>query len=293
MNWFYRVSVAATVLCLVVVVLGAYVRLSDAGLGCPDWPGCYGHITIPKSEEHVARAEALFPERPVEARKAWLEMIHRYAASVLGLFIVAGAVMSLRHRGSSMPTVLPWVLLVAVLIQGTLGMWTVTWLLKPAVVTAHLLGGMTILSLLFLQTVSTRRALRSASPGVKPPPHVTPGLRRFGLIALVVLSLQIFLGGWTSTNYAALGCPDFPTCNGAYWPPETDFRSGFKLWHGIGEDYEGDASARTPVRPSIMFIAWVPSSPHWCLVFWPFACGARPACRFTRARSVPRWCCRC
>ena len=239
MNWFYRVSVAATVLCLVVVVLGAYVRLSDAGLGCPDWPGCYGHITIPKSEEHVARAEALFPERPVEARKARLEMIHRYAASVLGLFIVAGAVMSLRHRGSSMPTVLPWVLLVAVLIQGTLGMWTVTWLLKPAVVTAHLLGGMTILSLLFLQTVSTRRALRSASPGVKPPPHVTPGLRRFGLIALVVLSLQIFLGGWTSTNYAALGCPDFPTCNGAYWPPETDFRSGFKLWHGIGEDYEG------------------------------------------------------
>ena len=98
---------------------------------------------------------------------------------------------------------------------------------------------MTILALLFLQTLSTRRAVRSASPGIKPPPHVSPGLRRFGLIALVVLALQIFLGGWTSTNYAAFGCPDFPTCNGAYWPPETDFRSGFKIWHGIGEDFEG------------------------------------------------------
>ena len=239
MNWFYRLSVVATVLCLVVVVLGAYVRLSDAGLGCPDWPGCYGHLTVPEAEEHIARAEARFPERPVDVGKAWLEMIHLYAASTLGLLLVASAVISLRHRGSSMPTKLYWVLLVAVLLQGTLGMWTVTWLLKPAVVTAHLLGGMTILALLFLQTLSTRRAVRSASPGIKPPPHVSPGLRRFGLIALVVLALQIFLGGWTSTNYAAFGCPDFPTCNGAYWPPETDFRSGFKIWHGIGEDFEG------------------------------------------------------
>lgn len=239
MNWFYRVTVAATMLCLVVVVLGAYVRLSDAGLGCPDWPGCYGHLTIPKADADIARAEARFPERPVEARKAWLEMIHRYAASVLGLFILAGAALSLRHRGTRLPTVLPWVLLVAVLIQGTLGMWTVTWLLKPAVVTAHLLGGMTILALLFLQTVATRRGLRPQPPTVVPPPHISPGLRRLGLIAIVVLALQIFLGGWTSTNYAALGCPDFPTCHGAYWPPETDFRSGFKIWHGIGEDFEG------------------------------------------------------
>lgn len=239
MNGFYRLTVAATVLCLVVVVLGAYVRLSDAGLGCPDWPGCYGHLTIPQSEEAVARAEQRFPERPVEAEKAWLEMIHRYAASVLGLLLIAGAILSLRHRGTALPTVLPWVLLVAVLIQGTLGMWTVTWLLKPAVVTAHLMGGMTILALLFLQTVATRRGLRPRPPASAPPPHITPGLRRFGLIALVVLVIQIFLGGWTSTNYAALGCPDFPTCHGAYWPPETDFRSGFKIWHGIGEDFEG------------------------------------------------------
>lgn len=249
--WFYRLTLAATVLCLVVVVLGAYVRLSDAGLGCPDWPGCYGHLTIPKTEDEIARAESRFPERPVEARKAWLEMIHRYAASVLGLMLIAAAVMSLRHKGTRLPTVLPWVLLVAVLIQGTLGMWTVTWLLKPAVVTAHLMGGMTILSLLFLQTLAARRALRAEAPNSGPPPHVSAGMRRLGLVAVVVLAMQIFLGGWTSTNYAALGCPDFPTCHGAYWPPQTDFGSAFTFWHGIGEDYEGGrlaADARATIH---------------------------------------------
>jgi heme a synthase len=253
MPWFYRLTLAATVLCLVVVVLGAYVRLSDAGLGCPDWPGCYGHLTIPKTEADIARAEAQYPERPVEARKAWLEMIHRYVASLLGFVLIITALLSLRHRNTRLPTVLPWVLLVAVLIQGTLGMWTVTWLLKPAVVTAHLMGGMTILSLLFLQTLATRRALRPDAPSSVPPPHVTAGMRRLGLIALLVLAMQIFLGGWTSTNYAALGCPDFPTCHGAYWPPQTDFGSAFTFWHGIGEDYEGGRLA-SDARATIHYV---------------------------------------
>lgn len=237
MRWFYRLTTLATVLCLCVVVLGAYVRLSDAGLGCPDWPGCYGHVTIPKTDADVARAEARFPERPVEAPKAWKEMIHRYAASLLGLLILALAVMRFRLRDSRLPAVLPYALVGLVIFQGILGMWTVTWQLKPFVVTAHLLGGMTTLSLLFWLWLSARRAYRNTATPAATGTRITPGLRRLGLVALVVLGLQIFLGGWTSTNYAALGCPDFPTCHGQYWP-EMDMAEAFTLWHGLGINYE-------------------------------------------------------
>ena len=235
MRWFYRLTTLATVLCLCVVVLGAYVRLSDAGLGCPDWPGCYGHVTIPQHVDDVARAEARFPERPVEADKAWKEMIHRYLASALGLLIVIMALVRTRLRDGRLPSVLPWALVGLVIFQGMLGMWTVTWQLKPLVVTAHLLGGLTTLSMLFWLWLSTRAVM--SPPAVASGVRVTPGLRRIGLLALIVLALQIFLGGWTSTNYAALGCPDFPTCHGQYWP-EMDVGEAFTLWHGLGINYE-------------------------------------------------------
>src|SRR5687767_842847 len=146
MNLFRWLTTAALLLCTVVVVLGAYVRLSDAGLGCPDWPGCYGHLTVPSEAAQVAQAQEKFPERPVEAAKAWKEMIHRYLASTLGLLIVGLALLSFRDGH---PRVLPRVLLLLVIFQGLLGMWTVTWLLKPLAVTAHLLGGLTTLGLLW------------------------------------------------------------------------------------------------------------------------------------------------
>lgn len=240
MLWFYRLATASVILCLCVVVFGAYVRLTDAGLGCPDWPGCYGHVTIPRTDEAVARAEAAFPDFPVDAGKAWNEMIHRYLASTLGLLILIMAVMRTRLHDPHLPRVLPWALLAVVIFQGMLGMWTVTLLLKPLVVTAHLMGGMTTLALLFWLWLSTRRAVRLARGEARtpePPARITPGLRRLGLAALIVLAGQIFLGGWTSTNYAALGCPDFPTCHGRYWP-DMDFKEAFTLWHGLGQNFE-------------------------------------------------------
>lgn len=239
MRLLERLSLWSVITCFCVVVLGAYVRLSDAGLGCPDWPGCYGHLTIPKTPEEVARAEAQFPERPVEAPKAWKEMIHRYLAAILGLMILVMAGLRARISDSRVPRILPYALLALVIFQGTLGMWTVTLLLKPLVVTAHLMGGMTTLALLFLLWLKLRRlnAVSASASSEVPSARVNPGLRRLGLAALIVVVLQIFLGGWTSTNYAALGCPDFPTCHGQ-WVPPLAMAEAFTFWHGLGQNFE-------------------------------------------------------
>ena len=234
MLWFQRLNLTALALCFIVVVFGAYVRLSDAGLGCPDWPGCYGHLGVPDEAHEVTAAEARYPERPVEAPKAWKEMIHRYLASTLGLLIVAMAVMSLRLPQA--PRLLPWALVGVVIFQGVLGMWTVTWQLKPLAVTAHLLGGMTTLAMLFWLYLRTRTSLLKPSPSWGSLDGGTR-LRQFALLSLVVLTIQIFLGGWTSTNYAALACPDLPTCHGEWWP-ETDVGEAFTLWRGLGTNYE-------------------------------------------------------
>lgn len=231
MSTFRRLNLLTIALCFVVIVFGAYVRLSDAGLGCPDWPGCYGHLGVPSSDQHVAEANAAYPERPVEAHKGWKEMIHRYLASTLGLLIVTLALLSLRLRGQGAPRVLPWVLVGLVIFQGVLGMWTVTWQLKPLVVTGHLLGGLTTLSLLTWMWLSSRPSREQAGPAL-------PGwLRKLAALGLVAVALQIFLGGWTSTNYAALACPDLPTCHGR-WLPETDYREAYTLWRGLGINYE-------------------------------------------------------
>jgi cytochrome c oxidase assembly protein subunit 15 len=241
---FLGLTALAAALTLVVVVLGAFVRLSDAGLGCPDWPGCYGHLTPPSAEHHVAAANAAHPERPVEAPKAWKEMVHRYAASTLGLIIVALAAVAWRRRQvAGQPVRLPLLLVPLVLLQGALGMWTVTLLLKPLVVTLHLVGGMAILALL---TLSLLRQCGWLATGAR----ATPALRRVAVVAFVLLCVQVALGGWVSTNYAAVACPDLPTCQGAWWP-SADFDEGFVLWRGLGIDYEGgvlDHPARVAIH---------------------------------------------
>lgn len=226
---FRNLTIFAILLTLLVVVLGAYVRLSDAGLGCPDWPGCYGSLILDESPEGMAHAEKNY-ERPVEASKAWKEMIHRYFASSLGLVILILTVMAwkrpeLGQRG------LTAFLSLLVMFQGALGMWTVTLLVKPVIVMSHLLGGLATLSLLLLLLLRIRN---------KRLPKEKRGGRLKGLAtaALIVLVIQIALGGWTSTNYAALACPNFPTCFGNEWNPAVDYKEGFVLWRGLGVDYE-------------------------------------------------------
>ncbi len=228
---FKRLAFFGTVLALCVVVLGAYVRLSDAGLGCPDWPGCYGTLTVPQSEQAIQQAQAGFPDSTIEIGKAWKEMAHRYLAGTLGLIVLAIFALAWRHkRILHVSPVLPSALLLLIIFQAALGMWTVTMLLKPAIVSAHLIGGMTTLGLL---TWITHR--HWGSYGVH---HASTGLHWMIRGALLVLLGQIFLGGWTSTNYAALACTDFPTCHGA-WLPQMDFKDAFHLVRELGESANG------------------------------------------------------
>ena len=233
-QWFGRIAATATVLALVVIVVGSWVRLTDAGLGCPDWPGCYGQITAPDAPGEVELAESAFPHAPVDSGKAWREMFHRYLAGMLGLLILAMAVLAwLNRRDVAQQRVLPFVILGLVIFQGALGMWTVTLLLRPAIVTLHLIMGMTTLALLAWAT------LRHYTPGAsftrRP---AESNLRPWAAVGLLVLGMQIALGGWTSTNYAALACPDFPTCQGQ-WIPDLEFDGAFSLMGHPGVNYEG------------------------------------------------------
>ncbi len=244
-TWYRRCLWLGAGLALVVVVLGAYVRLSDAGLGCPDWPGCYGHLVLPADEAVRSSAQTAWPERPIEAGKAWREMVHRYAASSLGLVIVLASFCAwLNRRDPRQPVILPAVLLGVVIFQGLLGMWTVTLLLKPLIVMGHLLGGLTTLGLLAWLLLEAKRSRAS----IVPPGRRVPWLAVSGL---VILGLQIALGGWTSSNYAALACPDIPTCQGEWWPVESNFAEGFILWRGLGINYEFgvlDAPSRVAIH---------------------------------------------
>ncbi len=211
-----------TGLAFAVVLLGAYVRLSDAGLGCPDWPGCYGRISPWHADALIAEVHRADPFGPVSHAKAWKEMLHRYLAGSLGLLILSIAILAWRRLPPAR-RVLPGLLLALVVFQALLGMWTVTQQLKPMIVAAHLLGGMATLALLawllFRQRVASWPATRAPLPLAR------------GLLLLVLL--QIALGGWVSANYAALACPDFPTCQGAWWPA-ADFAAGFSLQHPLG-----------------------------------------------------------
>lgn len=229
MSAFRTLNLVALVWCFCVVVFGAYVRLSDAGLGCPDWPGCYGHVGVPEAAHEVTAAQQAYPDRPVQAPKAWKEMIHRYLAETLGLLCVSLAALALVHRKQGAPYKTGLLLVALVCFQGVLGMWTVTWQLKPLAVTGHLLGGMSTLSLLYWLRISTGPVLAL--------PAVSRRLQVFTVIALALVAVQIFLGGWTSTNYAALACPDLPTCHGQ-WLPHTNYPEAYTLWRGLGQSYE-------------------------------------------------------
>lgn len=285
-----------------VIVFGAFVRLSNAGLSCPDWPTCYGHITWPQRPHAIAKADAAFPDRPYETHKAWREQTHRFLAGTLGVLVLALALaaswrvrrrlllvivgialiaigiplyMTRHYVPSSIVAALGEALLlgcalfwrgggwrrIAVLtlavvcFQALLGMWTVTWLLKPIVVSGHLLGGMTTFALLawlaWKLSGARARAPREAA------------LSAAVVVGLVLLACQIFLGGWTSSNYAALACgigpQSFPKCLGQWWPP-VDFHQGFILWRGIGVNFEGgilDAAARSAIQIAHRFGALV------------------------------------
>ncbi|HEX9707993.1 MAG TPA: COX15/CtaA family protein [Steroidobacteraceae bacterium] len=240
--WFRRAAFAATVLCAIVVVVGAWVRLTNAGLGCPDWPGCYGHIHPSQAVQRAAEINAANPERPFDYQKAINEMVHRYVVAVLGIIILGLAALSVwNRRDPAQPRILPWVVVILIVFQAMLGMWTVTLLLKPFIVTLHLLGGLATLALLWwLALPPQHRELKAAERPV----------RRLAIAGFVVLVVQISLGGWTSTNYAAAACPDFPACQDSYWP-DMDFKSAFVLWRGLGIDYEGgvlDAPARVAIH---------------------------------------------
>ena len=240
----YRLAVFATGLALLVVLLGAYTRLTHAGLGCPDWPGCYGFISVPKTEAQLAHAELNFPDSPVEAHKGRNEMVHRYFAGTLALVIAMLAVQALRRHGhDGQPYRLPLIVLGVVLLQAAFGMWTVTLQLWPQVVTAHLLGGFATLSLLFLLSLRLSRAYM-------PLPGLPRRLRRLAAAALLLVIGQVALGGWVSANYAAVACIDLPTCHGQWWP-EADFANGFHLTQHIGPNYLGgqlDSEARTAIH---------------------------------------------
>ncbi len=287
---FHRLAWFAVLLALGIVVFGAFVRLSNAGLSCPDWPTCYGRATWPVQAHEIVTANATF-ERAVETHKAWREQVHRHLAASLGVLILVLTLIAVRRRRLGVATVAVAAALVAgsiplyiaqhygaagalavagelllltsairwsnsdyarlatftlmvVVFQAVLGMWTVTWLLKPLVVMSHLLGGMLTFSLLTWMAWAT-------TPGTELVQGVAPKLRRLLWIGLVLLVAQIALGGWTSSNYAALACGnDFPMCLGQWWPAH-DFREAFVLWRGIGVDYEGgvlDGPARVAIQ---------------------------------------------
>ena len=292
---YHRIAWIALLLVMVVIVFGAFVRLSNAGLSCPDWPTCYGRITWPVHEHEIAHANDAF-ERPVESHKAWREQVHRHLAGLLGLMVftlallgsrkvrggkavvigasalvaaaiplymqgqhgwasalaIAGEVMllgwALRPDGVLSPrgdfSRLSALLLAVIIFQALLGMWTVTWLLKPIVVMGHLMGGMTTMALL------TWLACR-ASPNAALQLPAAWALRGWLVAGIVLVVVQIALGGWVSANYAALACgTDFPKCLGQWWPPH-DFGEAFVLWRGIGTDYEGgvlDGPARVAIQ---------------------------------------------
>ncbi|WP_243048101.1 COX15/CtaA family protein [Dyella sp. RRB7] len=283
-------ALLAAVFAFGVVMFGAFVRLSNAGLSCPDWPTCYGRVSWPEQQHEITQANQAFPDRPYETHKAWREQVHRFLAGTLGTLVfalaliaswrrpwtryavIAGAIfaavgVSLYIKGehyrslwlSMLAIGLPlitaiglkrpgaWrisVLALAVVVfQAMLGMWTVTLLLKPIVVMGHLMGGITTFALL------AYAALRFAGVGANDDYYA--GLRKAVVLGIVLLLAQIALGGWTSSNYAALACgTDFPKCLGQ-WAPPTDFREGFVLWRGIGVNYEGgvlDMAARSAIQ---------------------------------------------
>lgn len=234
-----RILSALTVLTLFLtfdlVIFGAFTRLTDSGLGCPDWPGCYGNASPLGAHAEISAAQASMPTGPVTHRKAWIEMVHRYLAMGVGVLILTLAIATWvqRRRGLPLSPWWPTVTLVWVCAQGEFGRLTVTMKLFPAIVTLHLLGGLLGLALLCRQAVAYAQAQRGSGPAL-----IAPGLRAALLAVFALLWLQVALGGWVSTNYAVLACRDFPQCQGQWWPP-MDLAQGFELWRHLGQTGDG------------------------------------------------------
>ncbi len=218
------------------VLFGSFTRLTDSGLGCPDWPGCYGKASPVGAHAEISAAQQAMPTGPVTHGKAWVEMIHRYLATAVGVLILVLAVVSWLNRSRENGIISPWwatLTLVWVCVQGAFGALTVTMKLFPAIVTLHLLGGLLLLALLCVQAVRYAQ-IHDAQATVRVP----PALRRLLWLGLALLALQIALGGWVSTNYAVLACTEFPTCQGGWWP-EMNFAQGFELWRELGLTSDG------------------------------------------------------
>ena len=230
-NVIRNIALFATGFAMVVVVLGAFTRLADAGLGCPDWPGCYGFMHIPTHDEHISAANQAFPEQPYQFEKAWPEMVHRYFAGTLGLIVLALAAISWRSR-EKLAIKHSTLLLVLIIFQAALGMWTVTMKLHPVIVMLHLMGGITTLSL--LASLTARYHFQFKSPIQ---PSVVNQTRKVIVFVLAVVVLQVMLGGWTSANYAAMVCHELPICQGN-WLVEGDFSEAFHFWDRQAETYE-------------------------------------------------------
>lgn len=245
MQWFnspekhrpgFKLALFACVLAFVVIGLGAFTRLMHAGLGCPDWPGCYGHALWPNEHHEIARANAIFPDAPVELDKTWPEMVHRYfAGSLIVVTLALIAIAFKNRRKPAQPLKLPIAIFFLILLQAAFGMWTVTLKLWPQVVTTHLLGGFAMLSLLWLLTLRLDN-----NPWRLPDRDLARigKLRGWSVLGLLIVIAQICLGGWTTSNYAAVACPDFPTCQ-AQWLPAMDFAHGFNVFQHIGPNYLG------------------------------------------------------
>lgn len=232
MQLFKKITLFTTIMAFCLIVLGAYVRLSDAGLGCPDWPGCFGTLTVPESQMAIEKAQHTFPDQIIENGKAWKEMAHRYVAGILGLLILTIGVLAHKNKKSLKVNILvPYSLLALVFFQAMLGMLTVTLLLKPIIVSAHLIGGMTTLAI--LTYICYEHFNKNSKLTLKK--DVIFYMTRFSLILIFI---QIFLGGWTSTNYAGLACTDFPTCHGE-WIPNMDLKNGFNIFRNLGQTFEG------------------------------------------------------
>lgn len=284
----FKLALLGCFFAVFVLGLGAFTRLADAGLGCPDWPACYGHALWPTSEADVSVANQAFPDTPVEHDKTWPEMVHRYLAQGLGYITIALFVLAVKHRKeqqpvkpvsamlgltvlltivtaivgviiepyavgtvlvtmlmlayfafkrgvSAQPFKLPAFILVFIILQGLFGMWTVTLKLWPQVVTSHLLGGFTTFSLLWLLTLRLNNSHWQVSADKL---KQLLAFRRWAIAGLLIVIFQILLGGWTTSNYAAVACPDLPTCQ-EQWLPTMDFAQGFNIFQSIGPNYLG------------------------------------------------------
>ena len=214
-------------ICFDLVVFGAFTRLTDSGLGCPDWPGCYGTASPVAAATPIAQAQSAMPTGPVTQVKAWIEMVHRYIAMVVGALIVLQVALAWRWRAAGVLWAAPWLLLLWILLQGAFGAWTVTFKLQPSIVTAHLLGGMVLLALL----QAYRAYLQGEASWSRVPTESPSSVALAVLFGL--LMAQIALGAWVSTNYAVLACQDFPTCHGQWWP-DMNWAAGFELWRPLG-----------------------------------------------------------